>query len=84
MKRLLLTTALVLAIVTVALYFFGRSIWIPAYQELAGKRTTADVVAEYGNEARERMRPYFDSQPMAQGMHAEWRKTFAIMPNSTC
>jgi len=41
-------------------YVYGRSIWVPVYQQIAGKRSVDDVVKIYGAEAEERLKPYFD------------------------
>jgi hypothetical protein len=42
-----------------AFYSHGRSIWMPAYAEIVGKRTVADVVREYGPGALSRLKPHF-------------------------
>ena len=40
-------------------YYYGRSIWVPIYQQLAGKRSVDDIVQIYGADVDERLKPYF-------------------------
>ena len=44
---------------TLLLYQYGRSLWIPVYLKIIGKRTVAEVVEEYGPRATERVMPHF-------------------------
>lgn len=44
---------------TLLLYQFGRSLWIPVYFKIIGKRTVAEAVEEYGVRATERFMPHF-------------------------
>ncbi len=39
---------------------YGRSIWVPAYQKVKGKRTVAEVIEKYGPRAEKRLLPYFE------------------------
>lgn len=45
--------------ITYSFYYFGRSIWHPQYIKATGSRTVSDVVKIYGEDARERLNPYF-------------------------
>jgi len=56
----IILSIIILASVT-AIYFYGRSFWVPVYQKITGKKTIAEVVLTYGPDARERLRPYFES-----------------------
>ena len=60
-KRTLILAIAVFTAITSVMYFYGRSLWVPAYKNFTEKRTVSDIVAAYGIGARERMRPYFDS-----------------------
>ena len=42
-----------------AFIVYGRSIWVPAYQKINGRRTVAEVIAKYGAKAEKRLLPYF-------------------------
>lgn len=55
---LILIGLLILATV-IAVYFYARPLWVPAVNKVVGKRTVADVVDTYGDNARARLRPYF-------------------------
>jgi hypothetical protein len=48
-----------ICIVGVAFYHFGRSIWVPVYQQFTGRRTVDQVVALYGTAAEQRLAPFF-------------------------
>ena len=39
--------------------YFRRSLWVPVYRKIAGKRTLEQVVERYGPGARSRLAPYF-------------------------
>jgi len=41
-------------------YIHGRAYWHPLYVNVAGARTVSDVANQYGQEARQRMKPYFE------------------------
>ena len=43
----------------VAMFFYGRSYWVPIYHGIVGKRTVQEVISIYGTDARERLKPYF-------------------------
>jgi len=60
-KSALILTLVVVGVGVVGMYLYGRALWAPVYQKLAGKRTVAEVVDAYGDAARERMRPYFQA-----------------------
>lgn len=52
----------ILAIVAVALgafIAFGRGLWYPLLLRITGPRTVADVLANYGPDARARLKPHF-------------------------
>ncbi len=57
-----LTCMLVLVAIAslVLLYNYGRGFWVPVMQKIVGKRTVAEVMADVGPEARERLKPFFD------------------------
>lgn len=42
-------------------YFYGRSLWVPVYQSLIGKRSLEQVMERYGPGARARLLPHFRS-----------------------
>ncbi len=50
---------LIILIIIIAIFFFGRNLWVPVAQKIKGKRNTADVIAQYGKQARESLIPYF-------------------------
>lgn len=58
--RKILIVALVSVIALAGFYKFGRSLWGPVYSKIIGRRTVADVEADLGDEARERLRPHFE------------------------
>lgn len=43
------------------IYNYGRAYWHPLYVKVAGARTVEDVIQTYGEEARNRMTPYFEA-----------------------
>lgn len=55
MISLFIVTAIIIAV-----YFFGRSFWVPLVQKVKGKRSTADVIAQYGEPARKSLTHYFE------------------------
>ena len=55
-SKALLALGLAMAILIV----FGRPLWYSAYTKLTGRRTVADVVYEYGTDARARLAPALD------------------------
>lgn len=59
MKKRSLIAVIVIAVIML-FGIFGRGYWYPFYVMLVGKRTVDDVIHEYGNEARLRMKPAFD------------------------
>ncbi|ACV27944.1 L,D-transpeptidase family protein [Kangiella koreensis] len=62
MKHILSLIFLVATLIGIYLiYNFGRAYWHPLYIKVAGARTVEDVVQTYGEEARNRMVPYFEA-----------------------
>jgi len=59
------STKINIAIVGVALlilfYIYGRAFWVPVYQKIAGKETVSSVIEKYGENAENRLKPYFDN-----------------------
>lgn len=47
------------ALCIMAFMVYGRSIWVPAYLKIKGKRTVEEVIARYGPGAEKRLSPYF-------------------------
>lgn len=60
MKKIGLILMVIALLSAVAFYFYGRGYWVPMTQSINGKRTVADVVAETGATARERLLPRFE------------------------
>ncbi|MBI4965729.1 MAG: L,D-transpeptidase family protein [Desulfomonile tiedjei] len=58
-KRIILTLSIVLMVLGLLLYFYGRAIWFPYYLTLKGKRTVDEVVSLHGPKAEQRLRPCF-------------------------
>ncbi|AOE50937.1 L,D-transpeptidase family protein [Kangiella sediminilitoris] len=57
-----LITIIVLLVAATGFYLafiYGRAYWHPLYLKVAGARTVSDVVAQFGDESRQRMTPYF-------------------------
>jgi hypothetical protein len=50
---------------TLLLYQYGRSLWIPVYFKIIGKRTVAEAVEKYGVRAMERFMPHFRAAGVA-------------------
>ena len=48
-----------------AFFMYGRGMWFPLYLRIAGERTVADAVAQYGPAARARLAPHFARAHMA-------------------
>lgn len=60
MKHILSLVFLLASLIGIFLiYNYGRAYWHPLYIKAAGARTVEDVIQTYGEEARERMTPYF-------------------------
>lgn len=53
-------TAIILLIPILCFHNFGRGVWHPVYLKIAGKKTVADVMGKYAEEARARLKPYFE------------------------
>ncbi len=45
----------------ITIYLYGKTLWVPLYQKMTGKKTVAEAVSSYGKAARERLQPYFKS-----------------------
>ncbi|EWH08983.1 hypothetical protein DS2_14904 [Catenovulum agarivorans DS-2] len=60
MKKLLFIGLLIILFGASTLYIYGRPMWVPVYQKIVGKRTISDVVAQYGEESKSRLIPYFN------------------------
>ena len=58
-KKLTLISVLVILICCWLFYWYGRTIWVPFYLKVRGKRTVSDVLNIYGYQARSRLKPYF-------------------------
>ncbi len=41
-------------------FLYGRSLWVPVYLKVVGKRSLEQAVAQYGPGARARLSPYFE------------------------
>jgi len=41
-------------------YYYGRGIWVPIYQKVAGKETVISVIEKYGKEADKRLIKHFE------------------------
>ncbi|MCG8426743.1 MAG: hypothetical protein MI754_05220 [Chromatiales bacterium] len=63
MRRRVLFSGLVIItlLAGAVIYVYGRSIWVPVYQKIVGKKTVADVVSQYGENSRLRLKPFFDA-----------------------
>lgn len=48
-----------LLLIVVALYLFARPLWYPMVSKIVGKRSVAEVVERYGEQARARLHPHF-------------------------
>jgi hypothetical protein len=59
MRRRVLVTVLVLLILAGALFaVYGRSVWYPMYLRVAGSRSVAQALADFGPDVRPRLRGY--------------------------
>ncbi|WP_223671002.1 L,D-transpeptidase family protein [Kangiella shandongensis] len=60
MQRVITGTVLVALLLGFYLfYIYGRAYWHPLVVKVAGARSIPDVIARYGDDARQRMKPYF-------------------------
>lgn len=57
----LLSLIILMALLTGGYLFFiyGRAYWHPLVVKVAGARTVSDVITHYGDDARQRIKPYF-------------------------
>lgn len=61
MKKLLAAAvAIILVFSGLAMYYFGRSVWVPVQQKIVGKRTVADAVSEFGPAAEIKLSDAFE------------------------
>ena len=60
MRNILFITIATILIFVAVSYVYGRSLWVPVYQQLSGKRSVEDIVQHYGAEVDLRLKPYFD------------------------
>lgn len=58
-KAVGLTACTMLIVAAVLFIHYGRSIWVPRYQELVGKKTLQDAIQEYGPAAEQRLQQRF-------------------------
>ncbi len=63
--KLLLALAVSLGLALGGGYLFGRSLWVPVYQQVVGKQSLAQVMETYGPRARSRLAPYFERAGVA-------------------
>ncbi len=66
MKKLFAATAAVILVISgLAIYYFGRSGWVPVYQKVVGKRTVAEAVSEFGPAAELKLSDAFEEAGVA-------------------
>jgi len=64
--RFLIGVGLIGLAALAGLVFYGRSLWVPVYQDMTGsKQTVEGVLADYGGPARARLEPYFQAAGVA-------------------
>ena len=56
---LIVIVALVLAVATYVFYTYGRAMWVPAYQKVAGKQTVSEVLETIGPRSRRHWQEQF-------------------------
>ncbi len=87
-KRRIIAISSILLLAGAAAVFvvYGRGWWVPAARMVMGRQTVESVVAEYGDDARSRLRPWFEqagvSYPPAQvwlvaSKHDAWLELWA-------
>ena len=54
-RTLLIFVVVLMVVVTISFYVFGRSIWVPAVKQIVGDRTVQSVIDSLGAEARSRL-----------------------------
>ncbi len=62
--------AVLLGLALSAGYLYGRSLWVPVYLKIVGKRTLEQVVERYGPSARSRLSRHFERAGLAYPPHA--------------
>lgn len=61
MNRLISSIILIASLSgTYLFYIHGRSYWHPIYTKVAGARSVSDVITQYGQTARQRIKPHFE------------------------
>lgn len=61
MKKLLAAAAAIIVVFSgLAMYYFGRSVWVPVSQKIVGKRTVAEAVSEFGPAAEIKLSDAFE------------------------
>lgn len=66
MKKLLSAAAAIILVFSgLAIYYFGRSGWVPVYQKVVGKRTVAEAVSEFGPAAELKLSNAFEEAGVA-------------------
>lgn len=62
MKKIFSLALLAISIAGIYLFYtHGRAYWVPLYQKVAGAQSVDDVVQQYGDSARDRLKPYFQA-----------------------
>jgi murein L,D-transpeptidase YafK len=60
-KTALAILGLAVMAVTGSLYEYGRSLWVPVYYKIVGKRTVEDILEQYGTPIRNQLRVRFEN-----------------------
>lgn len=59
-RRALAVTTL-MSLLGYSIYAFARPLWVPAYQNLTGKRSLQQALEQYGAESQARLQPFFEA-----------------------
>ncbi|MDX8378378.1 MAG: L,D-transpeptidase family protein [Mariprofundales bacterium] len=60
-SRLFLIVIIFIAFIALLLfYIYGRGLWVPVYKNFSGKDTIDSVIEKYGQQAEDRLKPYFE------------------------
>ncbi|MEL7023554.1 MAG: hypothetical protein AAGL69_07365 [Pseudomonadota bacterium] len=65
LRSIFLMACLLATVGGVALYHFGRPVWVPIYTKVMGRKTVAEVIAEIGPSARTYWQSLFEAQGLA-------------------
>lgn len=60
-RKRLITAILLLAVAGFTLHTYARPLWVPAYQNLTGKRSVQQVLETYEAQSEGRLRPFFEA-----------------------